>query len=242
MRKQRKKIMAVGLAGAMTAALLAGCATKATPEETLPGTADTADTMDMADDELDLPGADSEIYESDVKPAGPVETSDALGDSWDSYTVQINDTVVTLPCTIAELEAAGVELDREYTPEDYVVNAGEYELAWFEDAGGDCIMVSMLNPGSEPAEIKDCQVGSISADAWNLTNGSLKVIFPGGIQVGSTEADLLAAYGEADDSYEDEAYGNSYFWYGEGSNISSCNAGITPDTGLVETISIDCTG
>lgn len=103
-------------------------------------------------------------------------------------------------------------------------------------------MVSMLNPGSEPAEIKDCQVGSISADAWNLTNGTLKVIFPGGIQVGSTEADLLAAYGEADDSYEDEAYGNSYFWYGEGSNISSCNAGITPDTGLVETISIDCTG
>ena len=156
--------------------------------------------------------------------------------------MQINDTVVTLPCTIAELEAAGVELDSEYTPEDYVVNAGEYELAWFEDAGGDCIMVSMLNPGSEPAEIKDCQVGSISADAWNLTNGSLKVIFPGGIQVGSTEADLLAAYGEADDSYEDEAYGNSYFWYGEGSNISSCNAGITPDTGLVETISIDCTG
>lgn len=206
------------------------------PEEAISGAAD------MSDDELDLPGVDSEMYESDVKPAGPAEASDALGDSWDSYTVQINDTVVTLPCTIAELEAAGVELDSEYTPEDYVVNAGEYELAWFEDAGGDCIMVSMLNPGSEPAEIKDCQVGSISADAWNLTNGSLKVIFPGGIQVGSTEADLLAAYGEPDDSYEDEEYGNSYFWYGDESYISSCNAGITPDTGLVETISIDCTG
>ena len=177
--------MAVGLAGAMTRHCWQDAPRSHTGGDAS-RTADTADTMDMADDELDLPGADSEIYESDVKPAGPVETSDALGDSWDSYTVQINDTVVTLPCTIAELEAAGVELDREYTPEDYVVNAGEYELAWFEDAGGDCIMVSMLNPGSEPAEIKDCQVGAISADAWNLTNGSLKVIFRAG-----SRSDLL---------------------------------------------------
>ena len=73
-----------------------------------------------------------------------------------------------------------------------------------------------------------------------MTNSSLKVIFPGGIQIGSTEADLLAAYGESDDSYEDEEYGNSYFWYGDEAYISSCNASTTPDTGLVESISIDC--
>ena len=35
MRKQSKRIMAVGLAGVMTAALLAGCATRATPENLL---------------------------------------------------------------------------------------------------------------------------------------------------------------------------------------------------------------
>lgn len=99
-----------------------------------------------------------------MTPAEPVETDDALGDNWDSYTVQINDTVVTLPCSIAELEAAGVEMDREYTPEDYIVNAGEYELAWFEDASGDSIMVDMINTGAGPAEIKDCQVESISID------------------------------------------------------------------------------
>ena len=35
MRKQSEKIMAVGLAGVMTSVLLAGCATKATPENLL---------------------------------------------------------------------------------------------------------------------------------------------------------------------------------------------------------------
>ncbi len=33
---------------------------------------------------------------------------------------------------LADLEATGLKLDREYTPEDYVVNAGEYELAWLK--------------------------------------------------------------------------------------------------------------
>ena len=206
----------------------------AVPEEAVSEAANTTN------DEFDLSSGDSEPYESNVTPAEPAETKDALGDSWDSYTVQINDTVVTLPCTTAELEAAGVKLDSEYTPEDYVVNAGDYELAWFEDTSRDSIMVGMINTGSEPAAIKDCQVGSISADAWNLTNGSLKVIFPGGIQIGSTEADLLAAYGEPDDSYEDKEYGNSYFWYGDEAYISSCNASVTADTGLVESISLDC--
>ena len=210
-------------------------------EITVPDEA-VSQAVDITDESLDLPADDSGLYESDVTPAEPVETDEALGDSWESYTVQINDTVITLPCSMSDLEAAGVALDTEYTPEDYVVNAGEFELAWFEDTSGDSIMVDMTNTGEEAAAIRDCQVSSICADAYSLSNGSLKVIFPGGIQIGSTEGDLLEAYGEPDDTYEDEEYGNSHFWYGDGSYMSSCNASITPDSGLVEMITIDCEG
>lgn len=210
-------------------------------EITVPDEA-VSQAVDITDESLDLPADDSGLYESDVTPAEPVETDEALGDSWESYTVQINDTVITLPCSMSDLEAAGVTLDTEYTPEDYVVNAGEFELAWFEDTSGDSIMVDMTNTGEEAAAIRDCQVSSICADAYSLSNGSLKVIFPGGIQIGSTEGDLLEAYGEPDDTYEDEEYGNSHFWYGDGSYMSSCNASITPDSGLVEMITIDCEG
>ena len=210
-------------------------------EITVPDEA-VSQAVDITDESLDLPADDSGLYESDVTPAEPVETDEALGDSWESYTVKINDTVITLPCSMSDLEAAGVTLDTEYTPEDYVVNAGEFELAWFEDTSGDSIMVDMTNTGEEAAAIRDCQVSSICADAYSLSNGSLKVIFPGGIQIGSTEGDLLEAYGEPDDTYEDEEYGNSHFWYGDGSYMSSCNASITPDSGLVEMITIDCEG
>ena len=210
-------------------------------EITVPDEA-VSQAVDITDESLDLPADDSGLYESDVTPAEPVETDEALGDRWESYTVQINDTVITLPCSMSDLEAAGVTLDTEYTPEDYVVNAGEFELAWFEDTSGDSIMVDMTNTGEEAAAIRDCQVSSICADAYSLSNGSLKVIFPGGIQIGSTEGDLLEAYGEPDDTYEDEEYGNSHFWYGDGSYMSSCNASITPDSGLVEMITIDCEG
>ena len=195
-----------------------------------------------SDSGLDLPQDDTYEDESVVTPAEPAEQSSELGDSWESYTVQVNDTVITLPCTIADLEAAGVKMDTEYTPSDYVVNAGESELAWFMVDSGDSIMVDMINTGSEPKEVKDCLVGSVYADAYSMTEGGLTVIFPGGIQIGTPEADLLAAYGEADNVYEDEEYGNSYYWYGDDILVSGFNASIDPETGLVESLSIQNEG
>ena len=59
---------------------------------------------------------DSDDGSGSVTPAEPAEQSEDLGSDWESYTVQVNDTVVTLPCTIADLEAAGVTLDREVYP------------------------------------------------------------------------------------------------------------------------------
>ena len=175
-----------------------------------------------------------------VQPAGPAEQSAELGSDWESYTVQINDTVVTLPCTIADLESAGVTMDREYTPEDYVVNAGEYELAWFMNDNGNEIMVDMINNTDGPLAVKDCLVGGISVSAYDVEDGGLTVIFPGGVRIGTAEADVLAAYGEPDHSSEDAEYGNSYYWYGEDSYMSGCSIMTEAGTGLVDSMDINC--
>ena len=175
-----------------------------------------------------------------VKPAEPAEQSADLGSDWESYTVQINDTVVTLPCTLADLEATGVTLDREYTPEDYVVNAGEYELAWFMDANGNELMIDMINNTDGPIELKDCLVGGITVYSYDVEDGSLTVIFPGGIQIGTAQEDVLAAYGEPDDTYEDAEYGNSYYWYAEDSFYNGCTIDTEAGTGLVESMSLNC--
>ena len=182
--------------------------------------------------------------DSDDKEKGqakePAKQSGELGKTWDSYTVQINDKVLTLPCTLAELESAGVTLDREYTPEDYVVNVEEYELAWFMDGNGNEITVEMVNMTDKPIALKDCVIGGISVDAYSVEEGGLTVIFPRGIQIGSTEADVLAAYGEPSDTYESEEYGNSFTWFDENNEnyYDGCSIDTELETGLVDSMSL----
>lgn len=194
------------------------------------------DDTDDADSKDDKDSDDKEKTQAKE----PAKQSGELGKSWDSYTVQINDKVLTLPCTLEELESTGVILDREYTPEDYIVNVEEYELAWFEDGNGNEITVDMVNMTDKPIALKDCVVGGISVDAYSVEAGGLTVIFPGGIQIGSAEADVLAAYGEPSDTYESEEYGNSFSWYDENSDnyYDGCSIDTELETGLVDSMSL----
>ena len=198
------------------------------------------DVIEKAGGEVSDDKEDKEDKDDDKKADKPAEQSKELGVKWDSYTVQINDKVLKLPCSLADLEATGLKLDREYTPEDYVVNAGEYELAWFEDENGNTIMADMVNTGDDPKALKDCIVGAISVDDYDLEEGGLTVLFPGGITVGTKEADVLAAYGEPTDSYKDEEYGNTYYWYDKESYDNSCTVETDAETGLVENITLQC--
>ncbi|MBD9011826.1 MAG: threonylcarbamoyl-AMP synthase [Ruminococcus bromii] len=67
-----------------------------------------------------------------------------------------------------------------------------------------------------------------------------RVLRPGGITVGTKEADVLAAYGEPTDSYKDEEYGNTYYWYDKESYDNSCTVETDAETGLVENITLQC--
>ena len=84
-------------------------------------------------DEKDTAATDDATKDEDKSQAKePVAASEDLGDSWKSYTVQINDKVLTFPCAISELEAAGLTLDTDDKTEDYVINADEYELVFLK--------------------------------------------------------------------------------------------------------------
>ncbi len=47
---------------------------------------------------------DSDKSDKTAKTTEPAGVSSGLGASWDSYTVQINDKVLTFPCTKADVE------------------------------------------------------------------------------------------------------------------------------------------
>ena len=194
------------------------------------------DTSDDYDDYEDYDAyEDYEDEQEPVKEMVPAEPKSELGDSWDSYTVQINDKVLTLPCTVADLEAAGVALDVEDTPEDYVVNSQEYVLTYFEDANGNELMVELFNIEEGTKTVKECLVGGISVDDYSLEEGGMTVIFPGGVQLGMPEEEVVSKYGEAEDTYEGESL-LMYTWSDDTSYYKSCEIDFDAETGKVVTM------
>ena len=121
--------------------------------------------------------------------------SEALGESWDSYTVQLNDAVVTLPCAAADLEAAGLKMDQSVTAEDQTVEIGEYVTGYYNDTAGNRLKVTLVNPSAEALPVSQCLIGSISVDTKALEAGGLTVQFPGGVQIGSLKEDVLKKSG-----------------------------------------------
>ena len=201
---------------------------------------DEEEDMDSDDDIIDPDNedADDEDTEKQKTPgASSVPVSGELGDTWDTYTVQINDKVVTLPCTIEDIEAAGLALDTDDTPEDYIINGREYEFVYFEDAGGNYIMADAINLTDSAKTVKECMIGGIYVHDYSFTGEGLTVIFPGGIKIGAAKEDVLAKYGETDDVYEGDSI-TMYTWSADHSYYSNCDIDLDAETGLVTSISL----
>ena len=175
---------------------------------------------------------DSDKSDKAAKSTEPAVASGELGTNWDSYTVQINDKVLTFPCTKADIEAAGLSMDTDYTAENYMVNANEYELVYFEDANDNEIMAYAINNTDTAMEVKDCLIGGVSVDDYDLENGGLTVIFPGGLQMGASKDAVTGAYGEADDTYDGDSR-SMYSWYSDDSYYKSCEIDFDAESGLV---------
>lgn len=191
--------------------------------------------IQSSDDSDDMEEEDAEDKTEELKKI-PAETNSELGDTWETYKVQMNDTVLAFPCEIAELEAAGVKLDKEYMPEECMVDAGEYELAYFEDTAGNTVLIDLVNTTEEPLRVTECVAGGITVDEYGLENGGLTVFFPGGISLGMTKEDILKIYGETDDVYEGSAL-HMYTWYSSDYK-GWCEIDLDADTGLVTSMTM----
>ena len=195
-------------------------------------------TDEMLEEENQEATAEAEAakgIQSDIEGASP--QSEELGVNWNSYTVQINGKVLTLPCTIADLESTGLTLDEKSLPQEYEIEAGDYQNAWFKDASKNTIMVDLINTGNDVKEAKDCLVGGIYVEQYSLRNEDLTVIFPGGIQLGTAIDVVQAAYGEAFQHTESELV-NVYNWYEDGSFYNSCEIDTNSTDGTVSMMGI----
>lgn len=231
--KKAKIFMIIGAVGGLIASVglfATGYISDSTTVQTVENMLDEdADTTDSRDD----------VTETDDKESTkePVTANEDLGDSWKSYTVQINDAVVTFPCEVSKLEETGLTLDTDDKSEDYVVNKDDYELVYFQDSNANSLMFIVSNKTDSAKTIKECKVSGIYVDEYDVEDGSLTVIFPGNIQVGMDISDVEAKWGEASDVYEGE-YSHTYSWYDE-DTYNYCTVSVDPETKKVTMIDLD---
>lgn len=170
---------------------------------------------------------------SDTKAAA------GLGDNWDSYTVQINGKVLSLPFDYSELEGLGFVLDESITPKDFIVNPGESKYTSLVTSDQEYLTVELFNDSGEACEVTRCKVGSIGTDAYS-DGGSVDVVFPGGIKAGDSKEKVLEVYGEPTDQYEDENF-HMYTWYDKnGSYTDRCQVDFDAEEGKAMFLTLSC--
>lgn len=179
---------------------------------------------------------ENDVEDEDVPPA-PVQTSEDLGDNWKSYTVQINDTVLTFPCSIEEVEKTGLNMDTETISEDYVINKNDYEMVYFNAKDYYALMFVVSNNTDEARKVGECTVNGVYVNDYDVEEGYITAVFPGGIQIGADIDTVIEKWGEPDDSYEGD-YSDSYNWY-DGDSLNSCLVYTDPDTDKVIMIALN---
>lgn len=168
-----------------------------------------------------------------VEPAAP---SSELGKDWTSFTVQIDDKVLSLPFAFSELEALGFKLDDHDITEDYILNPKDSEFVFLTDSRENEIGVAITNNSGEAKKILECEVTEVSVDRWGI-EGGLSVLLPGGIYIGMPKDEALAVYDKYDEFY-DGTYSENYGWWTDDDTYASCSVNIDKETGKVDDISI----
>ena len=167
--------------------------------------------------ELDAAGA--ELY-----PPSP-----ELPNGWESFSIQINDTVYTLPVPLAVFLDDGWVISEEDV-DIYLAGAdspsASYEWEWVSltnDREQD-VSVCVFNTTESAIPVAESTVGGIHVIYGNYDFSGTELRLPGGLMLGwSTREDVLELYGQSDDSFEsysltyetddpvDRAYWNLFF-------------------------------
>ena len=167
--------------------------------------------------ELDAAGA--ELY-----PPSP-----ELPNGWESFSIQINDTVYTLPVPLAVFLDDGWVISEEDV-DIYLAGAdspsASYEWEWVSLANDreQDVSVCVFNTTESAIPVAESTVGGIHVIYGNYDFSGTELRLPGGLMLGwSTREDVLELYGQPDDSFEsysltyetddpvDRAYWNLFF-------------------------------
>lgn len=141
-----------------------------------------------------------------AEPATEGTAPAELSDDPFAMQFQLDGTVFQLPCKLSDLEQAGF-----YLAEDEAGNmledgySSNVTLYYGDPDDYEYVNCSIYNTSGTELPFEDCAVDMISFTEYSLEEH--EVVFPGNIQMGvSSQADIEAVYGPAEDPFVDDDY------------------------------------
>lgn len=209
MRKFRK-ICATLLVACVSTTLLAGCSklvSLITHDEEISEVSEepseeVSDGFDMGAIGVNSEETSEEPSEEPSSASSISQSSgEQLGDSVFEYAIEVNGQVLKFPMMTQDLLNLGWECKDDL---NQMVPSGNYGLVYFQN-GNNKFVFYVINMSVNEAAVSDCIVGGLTVDQYSLKEGD--VFLPGGIQLmTSTRDDVLAAYGNPEDSYDSDKY------------------------------------
>gem|GEM_PF-2455854 len=159
-----------------------------------------------------------------------------LGDNWYSFSLRINDKIITLPCSCDDMTAAGLVLDTDDLQPDTVISGYGSILAFFRNTDDGSVTVNIFNPYSKPRALKECLITEVKGDSWTQEAG-ISVTSAGEVTVGSAGDEAVSLYGQPDKTEEDDSY-TVMTWTRNGNFHRSMAISISKETGKVDEIDL----
>lgn len=118
----------------------------------------------------------------------------------------VNGDVYSFPAGISDWTSNGWHISNNYENKDSFelesnILSNEFEL-FNDEHDSQYVRMCALNLGTEPAKLEDCTTDCLKL---KLTEGKddIRVVLPGGITCKSTRDDIIAAYGEPEETDDD---------------------------------------
>jgi len=129
----------------------------------------------------------------------------SLGDNWYSFSMKLNDRIITLPCGYDDMTGTGLSLDTDEISPDTVIGGYSSISAFFRNDSSGSVTASIFNPYSTPRTLKECLITEVTGDSWTQEAG-ISVTSAGGVTIGTPEDEVIALYGQPDRTEEDDSY------------------------------------
>jgi len=150
------------------------------------------------EDDEDIDADDNEASDADEKtaPTGPVTLSDDLYD----YQLQLNDIVYQLPMTYGDFVANGWVCEED---EDEKLDSNYRSLSNVFKMDDLTVYVGIVNFDTSARPLKECYVGEISVDKYQLEKANARALIPGGFELGVSKSDeVIDKFGTPTDEYD----------------------------------------